>query len=153
MRGSNTNTSELCFPLLLTPRSLSGHTGSLGTGRTEGGSMWAVMPSEAFSERIKGGQWRWGGSEGAVNPGPTPLPSFREREEREWERGPLVREAQSHFTLFHSAAIPVSSGCGEQVEIRPMYQLAFLHILDITTSEMDMTHHYTGCLWESLVCV
>lgn len=30
MRGSNTNTSELCFPLLLMPRTFSGHSVSLG---------------------------------------------------------------------------------------------------------------------------
>lgn len=119
----------LILPNFVFPLSFDGAGRSVATpglwGRGEqrrGGSMWAVMPSAAFSERIKGGQWRWGGTEGAVNPGPAPLPSFRERErEREWERAPLVREAQSHFTRFHSeqpfllSDCSTSSDCGEQV--------------------------------------
>lgn len=62
--------------------------------------MWAGMPSVAFNERIKGGSWRWWGTEGAVNPSLAPLASFREKKRR--------RE-RSIFSLVNSQQTFLSS--------------------------------------------
>lgn len=99
MRGSNTNTSELCFPLLLKPQSVFGHSVSPGAARTErGGCAGIYVSGDALSGVLPENKGRTikvrRGTEGAVDPGPTPLPSFREREkERESDRGPVARDS------------------------------------------------------------
>ena len=99
------------FLPFLMPRPFSGHIGSSGAGTREAGSMWAVMLSAALNEGIKGGQWRWGWTEGAVNPGPTLLSSFRGRE------GSLGRRtSEAHFICFiqsrNSCSLTVPSSTG-----------------------------------------